>query len=36
MTRFAVAALALFTITATLPAFAVTPGELMHSQWIGR
>lgn len=36
MTRFAIAALALFTITATVPAFATTPGELMHTQWLGR
>lgn len=36
MTRFAFAAIALFTITAAVPAFAVTPGELMHTQWLGR
>lgn len=36
MTRFIFAALALVTVTAAAPAFAATPGDLMHSQWIGR
>lgn len=37
MTRFIFAALALATVAAAAaPSYAVTPGDLMHTQWIGR
>jgi hypothetical protein len=36
MNRIVFAALALVTVAVSAPAFAATPGDLMHTVWLGR